>query len=554
MANKRKSKTLDKNQALIKEIEKLEPIKTGDSKEVIEQKIQKTADALNKLMTRDAFMNRMAKTGYGQPNLAEGVEYPLTRLTQNYQLFNSLYRSSWIVRKIIDVVPADMLKNWIKFTTSVDPKSIDLVEKTIRYTKTKEKLKLGLQWGRLYGGAAALILIEGDDESLEEPLDIDTIKSDSYKGLLIFDRWAGIYPGIELIEDINDPEFGLPEYYMINSDRTSGITGMDTSKNFKVHHSRILRFPGRELPYWEKIQSMYWGESEVEIVYEELKKRDNTSANLATMIFLANIRVLKMNDLGQLLGTGSQKAQENLHNVLDAQAKLMSNMGIYVMDKDDDFSIHNYSYSGLDELYQSFMLDVAGACEMPVTKLFGREPAGFNATGEGDLKQYYDTVSEKQETFLLPVLDKLLPIIFKSAIGSVPDDLDWKFNPVQQISNKDMADLAQSMQAPIMEAFSAGLISKAIALKELKSQSEVTGMWTSITDEYIQQVEEQEKANEQVYSEEEENRLTEELKNDGDENPQPDEKKLNTGQLEASEGNPEKDLVDILKERMKQNG
>lgn len=497
-------------ESLLKEIEDMQPIKSTDSKEVIKEKLKSQTEVLNKLYTIDAFQNQMARLGFGQPNLNEGADYPLTRMSQNYNLFTSLYRSSWIVRKIVDVFPSDMVKNWIKFNSSLDPEKISKINSVIRKTKTKEKIKEGLRWARLYGGAAGLILIDGD-EDLSEPLDYDTIMLDDYKGLLIFDRWNGIYPDIELEDDISDEEYGYPKYYSISLSEANSNLMLSYNKQdlVKVHHSRIVRFNGRDLPLWERQAEMFWGESEIEIVFEELKKRDNTSANIASLIFLANIRVLKMNDLGQLLGASTQKAQENLYKVLQAQNQLMSNMGIYVMDKDDDFGSEQYSFGGLNDIYESFMLDIAGACEMPVTKLFGREPAGFNSTGESDLTQYYDTLEEKQETYLQPIIDKLLPIIFISTLGAIPEDLDWEFNPCMNVNSKDLADLAQSMASPIFEAFNAGLITKEIALKELKQQNEKTGMWSNITDEDIKNAKNEDNSGE--YTNEEQESLMSEL-------------------------------------------
>lgn len=497
-------------ESLLKEIEDMQPIKSTDSKEVIKEKLKSQTEVLNKLYTMDAFQNQMARLGFGQPNLNEGADYPLTRMSQNYNLFTSLYRSSWIVRKIVDVFPSDMVKNWIKFNSSLDPEKISKINSVIRKTKTKEKIKEGLRWARLYGGAAGLILIDGD-EDLSEPLDYDTIMLDDYKGLLIFDRWNGIYPDIELEDDISDEEYGYPKYYSISLSEANSNLMLSYNKQdlVKVHHSRIVRFNGRDLPLWERQAEMFWGESEIEIVFEELKKRDNTSANIASLIFLANIRVLKMNDLGQLLGASTQKAQENLYKVLQAQNQLMSNMGIYVMDKDDDFGSEQYSFGGLNDIYESFMLDIAGACEMPVTKLFGREPAGFNSTGESDLTQYYDTLEEKQETYLQPIIDKLLPIIFMSTLGAIPEDLDWEFNPCMNVNSKDLADLAQSMASPIFEAFNAGLITKEIALKELKQQNEKTGMWSNITDEDIKNAKNEDNSGE--YTNEEQEYLMSEL-------------------------------------------
>ena len=497
-------------ESLLKEIEDMQPIKSTDSKEVIKEKLKSQTEVLNKLYTIDAFQNQMARLGFGQPNLNEGADYPLTRMSQNYNLFTSLYRSSWIVRKIVDVFPSDMVKNWIKFNSSLDPEKISKINSVIRKTKTKEKIKEGLRWARLYGGAAGLILIDGD-EDLSESLDYDTIMLDDYKGLLIFDRWNGIYPDIELEDDISDEEYGYPKYYSISLSEANSNLMLSYNKQdlVKVHHSRIVRFNGRDLPLWERQAEMFWGESEIEIVFEELKKRDNTSANIASLIFLANIRVLKMNDLGQLLGASTQKAQENLYKVLQAQNQLMSNMGIYVMDKDDDFGSEQYSFGGLNDIYESFMLDIAGACEMPVTKLFGREPAGFNSTGESDLTQYYDTLEEKQETYLQPIIDKLLPIIFMSTLGAIPEDLDWEFNPCMNVNSKDLADLAQSMASPIFEAFNAGLITKEIALKELKQQNEKTGMWSNITDEDIKNAKNEDNSGE--YTNEEQESLMSEL-------------------------------------------
>lgn len=497
-------------ESLLKEIEDMQPIKSTDSKEVIKEKLKSQTEVLNKLYTIDAFQNQMARLGFGQPNLNEGADYPLTRMSQNYNLFTSLYRSSWIVRKIVDVFPSDMVKNWIKFNSSLDPEKISKINSVIRKTKTKEKIKEGLRWARLYGGAAGLILIDGD-EDLSEPLDYDTIMLDDYKGLLIFDRWNGIYPDIELEDDISDEEYGYPKYYSISLSEANNNLMLSYNKQdlVKVHHSRIIRFNGRDLPLWERQAEMFWGESEIEIVFEELKKRDNTSANIASLIFLANIRVLKMNDLGQLLGASTQKAQENLYKVLQAQNQLMSNMGIYVMDKDDDFGSEQYSFGGLNDIYESFMLDIAGACEMPVTKLFGREPAGFNSTGESDLTQYYDTLEEKQETYLQPIIGKLLPIIFMSTLGAIPEDLDWEFNPCMNVNSKDLADLAQSMASPIFEAFNAGLITKEIALKELKQQNEKTGMWSNITDEDIENAKNEDNSGE--YTNEEQESLMSEL-------------------------------------------
>ena len=64
----------------------------------------------------DAFSNIAARLGAGFNNLLEGTNYPLTRLSFNYILMQSLYRSNWIIRKVVDVPAEDMTKNWMVWT------------------------------------------------------------------------------------------------------------------------------------------------------------------------------------------------------------------------------------------------------------------------------------------------------------------------------------------------------------------------------------------------------------------------------------------------------
>lgn len=109
------------------------------------------------IFTTDAFQNVLARLGWGAPNLMESTEYPLTRLTQNYQLMNSLYRSHWLIRRIIDVIPEDMCKNWYQVSSQLPLDQLERVEKLERRTRVKAKILEGLKWGRLYGGAGAII-------------------------------------------------------------------------------------------------------------------------------------------------------------------------------------------------------------------------------------------------------------------------------------------------------------------------------------------------------------------------------------------------------------
>ena len=426
----------------------------------------------------DAFSNVLARLGAGTPNLLEGTEYSLQRMSRDFNTLNALYRESWIVRRIIDVIPADMLKNWITITSGLDPDVEKRLSLTLRRTQLIDKLKRGMQWGRLYGGALGVMLVKHQGYDLSQALQLDWIMPGDFAGLLIFDRWNGVNPSSELIEDISDPDYGYPKYYTVTDTAGGG--------SVKIHHSRVIRFTGNTLPFWEEIAEMQWGASVVESIFDELRKRDNVSWNIAQLTFMANIRVLKMQDLGQLLAATDNESQAELLRTLEAQNMLLNNMGMQVMDAADGLETHQYTFGGLADCYQQFIMDISGAAEIPVTRLFGRSPSGLNATGESDLQNYYDMIAEKQESYLRPILNKVLPPFIISTLGSLPDDFDFEFDPVAEPSDKERADLAKCGTDNVVAAYNAGLISQRTALKELKQQSERTGVWTNITDEDIE--------------------------------------------------------------------
>ena len=428
--------------------------------------------------TMDAFSNPVARIGFGTMDLLQATTYPMTRMTQNYELLTSLYRDNWIVQNIVATIPNDMIRKWYEIKSGVPPKYIDQMTKLERRTQLRKKLLLGMYWGRLYGGAVGVILIKGQND-LSQPLDLDMVFPGSFLGLQILDRWSGVYPEGELVTDPSDLDFGLPAYYTIRDDTTGYMVA-------RVHHSRIIRFIGRELPWLEQVTEVYWGESELEAIYNEIVRRDNVAANIAALTFRANVNYMETDGLDQLLGTANTEMQRRFWNVLAAQSVMESNFGTRVINKGD--AIHNtqYTFTGLPEVYDRVMMDVSGAARTPVTKLFGRSPAGLNATGEADMQNYYDYIDGLRENDLRPIIERLLPIMALSAWGVIPDDLDIKFPAMQTADAKEQSEIIERNTASILSVYQNDLMDAATAMQELQAMGEETGIFSKISDEAIE--------------------------------------------------------------------
>ncbi len=430
------------------------------------------------IQTMDAFSNPAARIGFGTLDLLQATEYPMTRLTQNYQLLTSLYRDNWIVQNIIATIPNDMVRKWYEIKSRISPEYMSRMSRLERQTQIRHKILLGMYWGRLYGGAAGVILIKGQND-MSQPLNLDTVMPESFLGMQILDRWNGIYPESELVTDPEDSDYGLPMYYTIQNNETGRLAA-------KVHHSRIIRFIGRELPWMEQVMELYWGESEIEAIYNEVVRRDNVAGNIAALTFRANINYMETEGLDQLLGTANTEMQRRFYNLMAAQSVMESNFGTRVINKGD--AIHNtqYTFTGLSDVYDRIMMDVAGAARTPVTKLFGRSPAGLNATGEADMQNYYDYIDGLRETELRGIIERLLPVMALSAWGMVPDDMDIDFPPMQTLDAKELAEIVDHKTNAVLAVYQNDLIDSATAQRELQTMSDETGMYSKISDESIE--------------------------------------------------------------------
>lgn len=428
------------------------------------------------VLTADAFSNPLFRLGAGSQSPLEATEYPLTRMTDNYALLNSLYRDNWVVQNVVGIIPDDMTRQW--FTLGgVGPEERAALERCRRRTALGSRINEGLRWGRLYGGAAGILLLRGQEGLLDRPLELDSILPGTFAGLYIVDRWCGITPETGLVRDIGDPDFGLPEYYRVE--------GGDGIVSARIHHSRVIRFTGRELPWLERAAELYWGESEVEALYRDVVKKDNVAENMAALTFRANVDTMEVESLDQLFSLGSGAAQRRFWATMQAQSVMQSNFGMRLVNKGDQIHNTQYTFTGLQEVYDSMCLDLSGASRIPMTKLFGRSPAGMNATGESDMRNYYDYVDTLRESKLRPVLERLLPVVCMSELGWVPDGLEISFPPLWTPTAREVAEIAEKKAAAIRDIFQAGLLQADTAQKELKKLEEETGLFGSITEEEI---------------------------------------------------------------------
>lgn len=119
-----------------------------------------------------------------------------------------------------------------------------------------------------------------------------------------------------------------------------------------------------------------------------------------------------------------------------------------------------------------FAQQISGATGIPLVRLFGQSPVGFNSTGESDIRLYYDNTKQQQEKMLRPGLKKILNVIYMSVTGHAPDkDFNFDFRPLWQMTNEQKGAYATAMVGAIVQALQSESIPLPNAMKELKSSA-----------------------------------------------------------------------------------
>ncbi len=455
--------------------------KTINAQERAERQLARDKKRKDKLTT-DSFMNFTLQLGQGTDNALSNSTYGFNPITRYRVLLEWIHRSSWLGGIAIDTAAEDQIRGGIEIHSSMTPKEGEKLQNALVRKGIWKSLTDVIKWARLYGGAIAVMLVDGQD--LSTPLNIETVGKGQFKGLAVLDRWM-CQPTLNqegLVEEYG-PDLGNPKYYLVNNDAPM-------LRGKKIHYTRVIRQIGVELPFYQKILEQYWGLSVLERLYDRLVAFDSATSGIAQYIHKMHLRVIKINQYRHIQAAGGKLLQGFMRFAEDMRRR-QSNEGITYIDSADDFIVHNSNISsGISEALMQIGQQLAGALQMPLVRLFGQSPAGLNSTGESDLRTYYEGVNQKQERDLRVPITKICLLTAKSeGIKLNEDEFGFNFRSLWQLNDEQKSGVFDKDTRAILEAFATSVISKDTALKELRQLGRYTNRWTNITDDDIEEAE-----------------------------------------------------------------
>jgi phage-related protein (TIGR01555 family) len=449
---------------------------------VTDQQVR-TRDAAEKKRTEelgtrtiDAFVNFGNNLGMGADNILSSSTASFVPLTRVRQVLEWMYRGQFICKNAVDVPADDMTREGVAIRGEIDPMDIQKIESEITQRGLWKAINQTIKWARLYGGCLAYMRIEGQDPA--SPLRIETVKNGQFKGLLVLDRWM-VDPSLErLVTDPNSPSLGLPEFYRVTADAPA-------LPKMLIHHTRVLRLDGMDLPYWQKLQENLWGLSVLETIQDRINGYDMATVGAAQLVNKAFIRTYKIKGLRETIAAGGDAAK-GLTQFVDLMRRYQGIEGITLLDGDDEFEGHEtQAFSGLASVVDVMAGQLSGALQIPITKLFGVSPAGFS-TGDSDIRNYYDMIKGRQEADLSVPVTTMYKLTAQSLGIKLSEDFALEWRPLWQMTETERAQFASTVVESVTKAEEAGLISPQVAMKELKQASITSGIFTNITDEDIQ--------------------------------------------------------------------
>lgn len=404
------------------------PILIPDEKSLVPQKPKAITGPAP--VRHDGWTNIVSSMGTGRDKsthtrYSPDVNIPLETLA-------SAYMGDGLCASIIDIFADDFTREW--GTVENDPVDKDgqfIITTAMEQLDAKGAVNLAKKWARLYGGAL-LIIGALDGNPADKPLDIGSIQSIEY--LKVLDIGDIILGNCLFNKDENSSEYGKIDTYAVQ------YRINDEYIQRRIHASRCIPFFGKKAPMLHggvglRPEARYWGISELQAVWPAMRAFQNAYGATSSVLNELSIGKFKFADLDEMLAEdGGKRFQARMQAINDMKSVINSVM----MGTDEEFLRDTISLSGIPDVLDRYMMLVSAVTRYPVTKLFGRSPSGLNATGESDIKNYYDSVRACQNSDW-PYIQKLVNMVASWKKISVYCPFKW--NPLFQLTEEQKANV-----------------------------------------------------------------------------------------------------------------
>lgn len=385
----------------------------------------------------------------------------------------AMHRSDWMGRKVVDIIPDDMTREWREW--KADEAVVEAIEKVERAPQINIQAKVNeaMQLARLRGGSLMILGVDAGQPG--EELVLEGVGKDALKYVHVLGRDQVSYTDIN--RDITSPYYGEPMMWRFTS--SAGAT-------VDIHPSRVIRFVGAPILDKSSSGDEVWGDSVLQIVYDALQNAASTQEHTASLIPEAKTDVIYMPGLSDVLRNPVTTQQLTERFTYANTMKSMFNMlllegngGTGENAQGEKWEQKTISFSQFPELLRQYLQVASGAADIPMVRFLQDAPSGLGSNGEITLKNYYDRIGADQRNKLSPALWRFDEICIRSATGKRDPKIYYEWAPLYSQTEKERAEVfkinAEAARAIVGSGTGQELITREAVSKALISRIEEDG-------------------------------------------------------------------------------
>lgn len=351
-------------------------------------------------------------------------------------------------RRISEVTATEMTRKWISLKGP--KKRVKELKDEMTRLDVQGKFRKEVELDGFFGRGHLYI----DTGDTEKPTELKTSIGNGRDAtsLLKFKGKKGFLKALQTVE----PVWCYPAKYTSNNPLKQDWYNPQTwfSMGTEIHVSRFITFVGREVPDMLKPSYSFGGLSLSQMAKPYIDNWLRTRQAVADLIWSFSVNGLEC-DLATLSAEGGSELLKRaalFANLKTNQGLMLTNFGT------EKFFNVSTSLSTLDALQSQAQEHMCSVIGIPVVKLLGIQPAGLNASSEGELTTWYDWIAAFQEKFFSKPLGTIIDLCMLNLWGEIDDGITWEFEPMHEMTEKEHGELNKNNADADVALVGAGIL------------------------------------------------------------------------------------------------
>lgn len=365
-----------------------------------------------------------------------------------------------LVRACVGTVADDMTRAWIELRregegATDDSDLLPRLAAKLEEIRAQDVFHEAVELAGYEGGALVFLDTGAEGDALAEPLNMSSYSGELRPGsplrLVAVDP-VNVFPG-----DYNSLDPLAADYFRPTSWWVLGK---------RVHASRLLRVVGNEVPVLLRPAYNFLGIPQAQILWDYVLHFQDCRAAAARLLTKFSLTVFKTQMFNGIQFGATEATQ--LDSRIRYLVQNMSNDGVLAVDMESEDVIKvETPLSGVTDIVRQALEFLAAVNRTPAVKLLGISPSGFNATGESDIRNYYDHIRSMQEKMMRGPFKTLLNCLQLVTTGDIDPTISFDFRPLGEEDRAALAAMQKTRADTAAVYLDRGVISQEEARKAL---------------------------------------------------------------------------------------